>query len=141
VPGREGSQQRAGPVLVGLVLEQEPSADGGERRLGDRRDPAPVVRVAAAPPARVRQVASIWPGDTSEGLRQASFEPDGDAAAEGDVGHHPLPVARAKEGFELGPRPSRVEFRPAQYGERGVPIPLVRIGETRRDGIAALVIR
>src|ERR671917_2331498 len=63
MPAGERAEQRARPPLVGPALEEKPGAGGGERRLGDRRDPPSVASAERAPPAWARQVAGMGAGE------------------------------------------------------------------------------
>ncbi len=140
VPGVQRAEQRAGAALVRVLLEHEPGAARGERRLGDAGDAAAVDREAPAPPARSRQVARVRSRDRGQDAPQAPVQPVGHARVKRDVREHPAGVARPGKRLELGPGALRVELRPAERGERGVPVPLVRVGRARRDGVAAVVV-
>ena len=122
-----GAEQAARAALVRMALEQQPHAGGRQRRLRDAGDAPAVGARAPPPPARPRQVAPAEP-------REA-------APPEGDVGDHPLRVARPGERLELGPGAAGVELGPAERRSARVPVPLVRVGGARRQRVAPAVVR
>jgi hypothetical protein len=140
MPAEQRPQQRAGAYLIGVRLEQQAHTGRRDGRLSNAGDAATVDAEALAPPARAGQVARVGPGDRCQQSAEPAVDPVGHAGVEGDVGDHALAVPRSRERLELGPRPRRVELRPAERGERRVPVPLVRVGGARRHRIAAVVV-